>query len=120
MKLQLMRLRKRAGYKNRESIAEKLGMTERRYKSIETEEVRLTLEEACHIADFFNCTLDELAGRSFSPKAYSDPMQDELNRCYEVSTVENRNGLLLTARNAALASGEAAKRDGIQGEGVSA
>lgn len=120
MKLQLMRLRKRAGYKNRESIAEKLGMTERRYKSIETEEVRLTLEEACHIADFFNCTLDELAGRSFSPKAYSDPMQAELNRCYEVSTVENRNGLLLTARNAALASGEAAKRDGIQDEGVSA
>lgn len=120
MKLQLMRLRKQAGYKNRESIAAALGMSERRYKSIEAGEVRLTLEEACYIADFFNCTLDELAGRSFSPKAYSDPMQAELNRCYEVSTVENRNGLLLAARNAALASGEATKRDDVQGEGVSA
>ena len=47
-------------------------------------------------------------------------MQAELNRCYEVSTVENRNGLLLAARNAALASGEATKRDDVQDEGVSA
>lgn len=120
MKLQLMRLRKQAGYKNRESIARELGMTERRYKSIETGEVRLSLEEACDIADFFHCTLDELAGRSVSPRQYSDPMQAELNRCYEASTAENRNGLLLAARNAALASGEAAKRGDVQGEGVSA
>ena len=47
-------------------------------------------------------------------------MQTALNRCYEVSTVENRNCLLLAARNAALASGEAAKRYGVRGEGVSA
>ena len=73
MKLQLIRLRKRAGNKTRESIAAALGTSEHRNKSIEAGEVRLILEEACYIADFFNCTLDELAGRSFSLKEYRAP-----------------------------------------------
>lgn len=120
MKLQLERLRKERGFKSRPAFAAACGKPERQIKAWECNERKLRLEEACELADFLNCTLDELAGRSFSPKAYSDPMQAELNRCYEVSTVENRNGLLLAARNAALASGEATKRDDVQDEGVSA
>ena len=62
MDLQLMRLRKEAGYKSRKVIADVLGISERKYKSWETEEVRLTLDDACDIADLLDCTLDELAG----------------------------------------------------------
>lgn len=82
MKLQLMRLRKAAGFKNRTGIAKALGISERKYKSWETGETRLTLEDACVLADFLHCTLDELAGRDFSPPAYSDQRQQVLNTCY--------------------------------------
>lgn len=82
MNLQLMRLRKEAGYRSRKQIADALGISERKYKSWETEETRLTLDDACDIADFLHCTLDELAGRDFSPSEYSDPRQRSLNHCY--------------------------------------
>ena len=82
MKLQLMRLRKEAGYKSRKQIAYALNVSERKYKAWETGETRLTLEDACDIADFLHCTLDELAGRDFSPADYSDPRQQALNHCY--------------------------------------
>lgn len=82
MNLQLMRLRKEAGYKSRKAIADALGVSERKYKTWETGETRLTLEDACDIADFLKCTLDELAGRDFAPAEYSDPRQQSLNHCY--------------------------------------
>lgn len=82
MNLQLMRLRKEAGYKSRKAIADALGVSERKYKTWETGETRLTLEDACDIADFLKCTLDELAGRDFAPSEYSDPRQQSLNHCY--------------------------------------
>ena len=93
MKLQLMRLRKAAGYKNRESIANALGVSERKYKSWETEEVRLTLSDACNIADLLHCTLDELAGRDFHPATYSDPRQQALNHSYSVLNDKSKSDL---------------------------
>lgn len=48
-----------------------------------------------------------------------DPMREELVRCYDASTAENRHSLVVVARNAALASGEAAER-GADKEGVNA
>lgn len=98
MNLQLMRLRKEAGYKSRSAIAKELGISERKYKSWETEEVRLTLDDACDIADLLHCTLDELAGREFSPAEYSDPMQAELNACYERMNDAGRTTLVSSAR----------------------
>lgn len=82
MNLQLMRLRKEAGYKNRDDFAVALGMNPTTYKGWETGRTRLKLEDACNIADFLHCTLDELAGRDYSPPEYSDPRQQSLNTCY--------------------------------------
>lgn len=48
-------------------------------------------------------SLPEYLGRS--------TVRAELVRCYDASTAENRHSLVVAARNAALASGEAAKRD---------
>lgn len=80
----------------------------------------LSLEQACDCADLLDCSLDELAGRDFSPPAYSDPWQAELNRCYEDSTPDRKRRIVDTARDAALASGDAAERAVDGTEGVSA
>lgn len=93
MNLQLMRLRKEAGYKSRKVIADALGISERKYKSWETEEVRLTLDDACDIADLLHCTLDELAGRDFQPVSYSDPRQQALNHSYSLLDEKSKGEL---------------------------
>lgn len=84
MNLQLMRLRKEAGFKSRKALADAMGdeYSERRIKSWEEGARMLSLKQACDIADFLHCTLDELAGRDFSPADYSDPRQQALNHCY--------------------------------------
>lgn len=86
MNLQLMKLRKEAGYKSRKALADALGddYSERRIKSWEDGARMLSLKQACDIADLLHCTLDELAGRDFQPAAYSDPRQQALNRSYSL------------------------------------
>ena len=124
MKLQLMRLRKEAGYKNRKTIADELGISERKYKSWETGEVKLTLADACDIADLLHCTLDELAGRDFHPAAYSDPRQQALNHSYSLLDEKSKGDLAgiastFTADPSRLASksGRGAE-DVVAGEGA--
>lgn len=82
MNLQLEPLRKKAGYKSRKAFADAFGTNERQIKAWEAGERKLRLEDACDIADFLKCTLDELAGRDFAPAEYSDPRQRSLNHCY--------------------------------------
>ncbi len=82
MKLQLMRLRKEAGFRSRVEFSAALGVNPLTYKGWETGRTRLKLEDACDIADLLHCTLDELAGRDFSPAEYSDPRQGRLNHAW--------------------------------------
>lgn len=93
MNLQLMRLRKEAGYKNRDDFAHALGINPLTYKGWETGRTRLKLEDACDIADLLHCTLDELAGRDFQPKQYSDPRQQSLNHCYSLLDDKSKDDL---------------------------
>ncbi len=109
MELQLMKLRKKAGYKNRDQFAEKIGVNKYTYRSWETGAAMMNLEQACMVADVLECTLDELAGRE-PPAGWTDEFQAELNRFYEECTPDRRAGILQVARDGALASGEAAKR----------
>lgn len=125
MKLQLMKLRKNAGYKSRGAIAKDLGVSERKYKAWETEETRLTLEDACDIADLLRCSLDELAGRDFAPSEYSDPRQRVMNAAFEgmndagkddaVETVEKLSRIpdYAPAQAGASKSGRAADAEGV-------
>lgn len=98
MNLQLERIRKMAGYTSRKSFADAFGVNERQVKAWECGERKLRLEDACNIADFFHCTLDELAGREFAPAEYSDPMQAELNSCFERMNDAGRTTLVSSAR----------------------
>lgn len=93
MDLQLKRLRKEAGYKSRSAFAEKLGTNERNIKAWELGETRLSLAQACDIADLLHCTLDELAGRDFQPVAYSDPRQQALNHSYSLLDEKSKGDL---------------------------
>lgn len=123
MNLQLMRLRKEAGYKSRRLVADALGISERKYKSWETEEVRLTLDDACDIADLLHCTLDELAGRDFQPTAYSDPRQQVLNHSYSLLDEKSKGDLAgiassFTADPSRLASKSGQCHEDVVGEGA--
>ena len=122
METQLQALRKKAGFKSAKAFAEKIGMNAYTYTNYEQGKANFTLAQAWEFADLLGCSLDELAGRQWPPEGASasvDPMREELVRCYDASTAENRHSLVVAARNAALASGEAAER-GADTEGVSA
>lgn len=97
MEIQLKRLRKEAGYKNRRDFATALGgnFTERRITSWENGERMMSLEQACVIADFLGCSLDELAGRSF--EATEAPAPDPAHR----GLVESYNSLSEEGREVA-------------------
>ena len=79
MEIQLKRLRREAGYKSRDAFAAALGdpYNARQIKAWEIGERKLSLEQACVIADFLVCSLDELAGRRFevpeAPAPWSSP-----------------------------------------------
>lgn len=95
MNLQLMKLRKEAGFKSRKALADALGddYSERRIKSWEDGVRMLSLKQACDIADLLDCTLDELAGRDFQPAAYSDPRQQALNYSYSLLDEKSKGEL---------------------------
>lgn len=117
----LRMLRKKAGFRSAKAFAEFAGFTTTGYAEFEQGRSRLTYEKAWKIADALGISLDELGGRQWPPEgaASTDPMREELVRCYDASTAENRHSLVVAARNAALASGEAAER-GADKAGVSA
>lgn len=115
----LRMLRKKAGFRSAKAFAEFAGFTTTGYAEFEQGRSRLTYEKAWKIADALGISLDELGGRQWPPEgaaASEDPMREELVRCYDASTAENRHSLVVAARNAALASGEAAERGADKGQ----
>lgn len=93
MEIQLKRLRREAGYKSRDAFAAALGdpYNARQIKAWEIGERKLSLEQACVIADFLECSLDELAGRSFdAQKPAPDPAHQGLVESYDSLSEEGR------------------------------
>lgn len=120
-KLSLKLWRKKAGYKTQSEAAKALGMKERRYASLEREEVALTLEDAYAISVVFGCTPNDLCDWYAThprerPRA-QDPAHEELARCYDRCTPERRERILMDAREKALLLQEYSERaaDAAQG-----
>lgn len=94
MEIQLKRLRREAGYKSRDAFAAALGdpYNARQIKAWEIGERKLSLEQACVIADFLECSLDELAGRSFRrlEAPAPDPAHRGLVESYDSLSEEGR------------------------------
>lgn len=109
MKTKLQEMRTAAGFKSAREFAEHLGMSVGTYTQYEQGYRNFSLEKAWEFADALHCTLDELAGREW-PRSEMGPAQRELNECWDACTTQQRVMLLMTAQNAALASGGAAGR----------
>ncbi|MGO5240001.1 helix-turn-helix transcriptional regulator [Parolsenella sp. LCP21S3_E11] len=122
-KLSLKIWRKKAGYKTQSEAAKALGMKERRYASLEREEVALTLEDAYEISVVFGCTPNDLCDwyathqRERPRQARLDPEREALLANYDRCTPERRERILMDAREKALLSQEYSERaaDAAQG-----
>lgn len=110
-KLSLKLCRKNAGYKSQSEAAKALGMKERRYASLEREEVALTLEDAYEISVVFGCTPNDLCDwYATHPRENVtqriDPEHAELVGCYDQCTDDRKDSLMRQARDAAFMSWE--------------
>lgn len=109
-KLSLKACRKNAGYKSQSEAAKALGMKERRYASLEREEVALTLEDAYEISVVFGCTPNDLcdwyATHPCARPQAQDPEHAELVGCYDQCTDDRKDSLMRQARDAAFMSRE--------------
>lgn len=122
-KLSLKLWRKKAGYKTQSEAAKALGMKERRYASLEREEVALTLEDAYAISVVFGCTPNDLCDwyathpRERPYQARLDSEREALLANYDQCTPERRERILMDAREKALLSQEYSERaaDAAQG-----
>ena len=90
MHIQLMKLRKRAGYSNRDTFAEKIGVNKYTYRSWESGSVVMNAEQVCLCADALDCTPNDIVGwyedhpeDLLRTRDYTDPRQEQLNGCYE-------------------------------------
>jgi len=88
MNIQIKQMRKARGITQKE-LAARLDASVRQVGY--WEKGRLTLEDAYRIADVFGCTLDELAGRQWHPKASAatDPERKVL-ACYRSCNAQGR------------------------------
>lgn len=109
-KLSLKACRKNAGYKSQSEAAKALGMKERRYASLEREEVALTLEDAYEISVVFGCTPNDLcdwyATHPCTRPQAQDSVHAELVGYYDQCTDDRKDSLMRQARDAAFMSRE--------------
>lgn len=123
MNIQLMRLRKAAGYSNRDDFADKIGVNKYTYRSWESGAAMMNAEQVWNCAVALGCTPNDVLGWYEShPKEESltNPYEQELMDCYRSSTVDKKERILDTARDAAAMSKDAAKCDLPASQEVSA
>lgn len=88
MKTNLYRLRMDAGYTSAAKFAEAAGLKIDTYRNYENSNCRIPLDNAVKIADFLNCSLDELVERKrISPSRQLDMRlddQDYVMKCYKM------------------------------------
>lgn len=115
MNVQLMRLRKAAGYSNRDDFAKNIGVNKYTYRSWESGAAMMSAEQVWNCAVALGCTPNDILGW------YEDhPREDsgerltseerEIVGCYRESTPQWRQNIAMTARAAAGESKETAKR----------
>lgn len=123
MNIQLMKLRKAAGYSNRDDFADKIGVNKYTYRSWESGAAMMNAEQIWNCAVALNCTPNDVLGWYEShPEegSLANPYEQELMDCYRSSTVDRKERILDTARDAAAMSKDTAERDLLSSQEVSA
>ena len=101
-------------------LAMKVGVSERKLAGWERGETNITLEDAVSCAVALGCTPNDLCGwyidhpEDRPAPLKPDSLASELVSCYSQCTVDRQAALIQYARDAALASGEAAERPAVQ------
>lgn len=111
-KLMLKELRKKAGFKSQATIAERLGIKERRYSTWERGEVELTIKDAYALCEVLGCTPNDLCNwyedhPAETPKGLSDS-ENALLGNYRLSPPESRSAIEQVARMGAAARNQEA------------
>lgn len=101
MKTNLQAMRKRAGFTSARDFAEKHGLNVGSYTNLEQGSRNMSLEKAWELADMLDCTLDDLAGRSFKPASNLPKDEASLISNYRSCTDEQKHFVLVSAENAA-------------------
>lgn len=114
MKTRLMEFRKRAGYRNRDEFAERIGVNRHTYKSWETGTTTMSIEQLVMVADELGCSTDALLGREVRHE-WDDPMERALHMTWELLDPERRRRLLSDAQDMAAARGAGALPDADDG-----
>lgn len=114
MNLQLKRIRKERGLRQ-EDLAKAIFSTPRIVGAWERGETPISLEDACTLADYFDITLDELAGREWHDPSLSAD-ESQLVDHYRSMTKRQRDGLM--AFLPSVADGGLAKNDELSEEAV--
>ena len=115
MNIQLMRLRKAAGYTNRDVFASKIGVNKYTYRSWESGAAMMNAEQVWDCAVALNCTPNDILGWKESGNDNAlNSTENELIDCYRESTPEQKDMIMMSARNAALVSKSAAECDPLR------
>mgnify|MGYP002601758131 FL=1 len=123
MNIQLMKLRKAAGYSNRDEFAKKIGVNKYTYRSWESGSAMMNAEQVWNCAVALGCTPNDILGwYETHPReeSFSDTYEQELMNCYRTSTKDRKERILDTARDAAAMSKDAAECDLSASQEVSA
>ena len=100
----IKKMRERKGMTQQE-VADYLGIKKPRYGDWERETREINLRDAIRLADLFDCTLDELAGREWPRvEASLSPAERELVDAYRASDERGRGNIADTARREKSAS----------------
>ena len=122
MVLKLKALRK-AAHVSQEELAEIIGISARSIGAWERGQTTMNAEQLWNCAVALGTTPNDLLGwydehPEDRPAPPGDPMAADLVDAYGRCTPERRAALVQSARDAALASGEAPQRGGIRDAGV--
>lgn len=104
MDIQLMKLRKAAGYSNRDEFAEKLGVNKYTYRSWESGTAMMNIQQVCMCATALGCTPNDILGWDEEETDESTPMTDderEVVENYRQSSPDLQKSIATVARLAA-------------------
>lgn len=115
MNVQLMKLRKAAGYSNRDAFAKKIGVNKYTYRSWESGAAMMSAEQVWNCAVALGCSPNDILGWYEShPRdndfAHLTNDEREIVGCYRESTPQWKQNIAMTARAAAGESKEIAER----------
>lgn len=119
-----MKLRKAAGYSNRDDFAEKLGVNKYTYRSWESGAAMMNAEQIWNCAVELKCSPNDILGwHDEGPREGSgEPIaseEREILDCYRASTPQWKHNIAMTARSAAAISKETVEHS-VSGASVEA